>query len=267
MNENAAPHSTVAPVVETVLGVQFDKLAGFRSQHYGLFWLKYLEPLGWQTFTDETPLPTYQEKFDRARLVRDFNPPSSTLQVRMKLKNEARTQTVQIQADKLYFSWNRDQDGMASYKEVLPVFESLFESYQQFAVDNSLGQLTPNLWEITYINRVPPGSLWQSLADWHRIFPSLFSPKSSDCVGVSLASYDGTWYYEIEPKAGRISLQVAKMIVNLVPKAVLCFILTGRGEITNSGRWMDGLDLGHDSCIRLFRELTSLEAQEEWGLR
>ena len=81
------------PVIETVLGVQFDRLAGFKNAHLGSFW-KSLGDGGdatgetWPTVTDVPPLPVQFERFGEAgawakgfqfQLTQD---PSSRLQIK-----------------------------------------------------------------------------------------------------------------------------------------------------------------------------------------
>ena len=228
---DSTPKFSAAPVVETVIGVQFDRLKAFRSHHYGLFWKAHLEPLGWQPHADETPLPTYREKFGEAQLLRNGPPMPPALNVRMKLKNSDDSQTLQIQHDKLYFGWKRGEETMPSYRDIRPTFDVLYSSLEAFADEHRLGAPTPNLWEITYINRVLPGRLWTQPKDWHRVLPRLFPEPTADIEGLGLATYDGTWYYEIEPKRGRLTLRVAKMLVNRSPDPVLCIVLTARGEL------------------------------------
>jgi uncharacterized protein (TIGR04255 family) len=253
------------PVVETVIGVKFTPIEGFRSQHYGLFWHDYLKPLGWEPVADEKPLPEYTEAFDSVKLKLEAG--KATSGIRMKLKSSDRVKTLQVQPDKLYFSWGRDGQEAPDYSKARPEFDSLYETLTRFVQAANLGPLEPNLWETAYINRVPAGPLWTEPKDWHRVLPKLFPSEGPSCEGVRFTTYDGTWHFEIEPKRGRVHVRVAKMVVNHAPEPVLFIMLTARGATDEEVGWSDGLELGHASCVRLFLELTSEEAKRQWGHR
>ena len=53
------------PVVETVLGVQFDRLPGFKNAHLGAFW-KTLNAAEWPVVQDAPPLAPQFERFDKS---------------------------------------------------------------------------------------------------------------------------------------------------------------------------------------------------------
>ena len=50
------------PVVETVLGLQFNPLSAFTNAHLGAFWQS-LGVEAWPTVTDKPPLPRQEERF------------------------------------------------------------------------------------------------------------------------------------------------------------------------------------------------------------
>lgn len=51
------------PVVETVLGVQFERLSGFKNGHLGAYW-KSLPTGQWATVDDAPPLEPQFERFE-----------------------------------------------------------------------------------------------------------------------------------------------------------------------------------------------------------
>ena len=50
------------PVVESVLGVQFERLRGFKNAHLGAFWTT-LDKKEWPVVADAPPLPPQFERF------------------------------------------------------------------------------------------------------------------------------------------------------------------------------------------------------------
>ena len=267
MSETApTPDFVRPPIVETVIGVQFTPLQGFRSHHYGWLWREFLSANGWNPVADEKPLPEYVERFDdiHLKLTRPDVSSASAFKVRLKLKSPDRSRTIQVQPDKFYFSWAREDSCTPGYAVARPEFDRLFDAFQKFADTAGVGAIQPNLWEVMYVNQIPPGKLWSEPKDWHRILPTLFPASGPTCEGIRFASYHGEWHFEIEPRRGRIHLRIAKMVMNQRPDPVLLINLTARGQIDSEGDWATGLDLGHDACVRLFCEITSDEAQREW---
>jgi len=257
-------------MVETVLGVQFEPIRGFRSNHYGWFWHNYLNEVGYKHVSDESPLPTYVEAFGVPRLnITKQGEVKGSYTVRMKARSEDRDRTVQPQSDKLYLSWNRSDSQAPRYASVKNEFSSLFDNLNEFASNASLGSVRPNLWEIQYVNQIPPGELWQEPKDWHHVLPTLFPAIDPSIPGVRFATYSGEWHFEIEPQKGRVHVRAAKMVMNNATQPTLYFSLLARGEIGSKGSpdLVTGMETGHAACIRLFLALTSPKAQTQWGLQ
>lgn len=270
-NDEICPNFTNAPTVETVLGVQFEPLRGFRSNHYGWFWREHLEPFGFKSVSDEGLLPTYIEEFDvpKLDLTRKLGPPDTT-GIRMKVRTEGKARTVQMQPDKLYLSWNRLNNRQAPrFAGVSAEFLLLYDRLAEFAANASLGPIRPNLWEVHYVNQIPLGQLWNDPRDWHRVFPTLFPSIDPSVAGLRFATYSGEWHFEIEPKKGRVHVHVAKMVMNQSTTPTLYFSLLARGKIGPQGLpdLQAGLNAGHSACIRLFLELSSSDAKTHWGLQ
>jgi uncharacterized protein (TIGR04255 family) len=257
------------PVFETILGLQFERIRGFRSNHYGSYWHQYLKPNGFGKVTDETALPTFVEQFDVPKLdLIKATEARETSEVRMKARNQDGTRTVQLQPDKLYLSWNRLTSQTPRYSVVKTEFEALVNDLNKFAEVENLGPLQPNLWEIHYINQIRSGTLWQEPKDWHQVLPMLFPLETASISGLRQASFSGEWHFEIEPKKGRVHVKVAKMVTNQSTEPILYFSLLARGEIgpTGSPDFKEGMDLGHEACMKLFHGLTSEAAHQEWGV-
>ena len=257
---------TCPPIVETVLGVQFAPLPGFKSHHYGWLWREYLSTVQWIPIGDEKLLPRYVEAFDdrQLKISTPSVQPQNAIGVRLKLRSEDRSRTIQIQPDKFYFSWVRDENCRPGYAEVKPEFERLFNQFEKFTVAAKLGPIKHDLWEVLYVNQIPRGPLWSEPSDWYRILPKFFPPSGPSCDGIRFATYQGDWHFEIEPQRGRIHVQVAKMMMNQKPEPVLFLKLTARGSIDDAMNLKTCLDIGHDACVRLFCEITSEEAQQAW---
>ncbi len=266
--EQPSPDFEHPPTVETVLGVQFDALRGFRSNHYGWFWHEHLADRGFRDVSDENVLPTYQEPFGdlRLQLTRKIVGPDRWA-VRMKARRE-KSRTVQLQPDKLYYSWNRLDSNAPRYAAVRGEFLDLVDELRRFAEKGGIGPVKPNLWEVQYVNQIPPGPLWQEPREWHRVLPTLFPPGDPAATGTRFATYSGEWHFEIEPSQGRVHVKVAKMVMNQAEAPTLFLSLTARGEIGGGTPDIEtGIDLGHAACVRVFLQLTSIDAHNYWKLK
>lgn len=264
------PMFTTPPVVETLLGVQFSPLRQFRSHHYGWYLREFLAASGWEFFGDARPLHTYTENFGSDYL--QFKPHMATAEssptVRMKVTRPGTGETAQVQPDKLYYSCKRSPESSDSYTEIAHEFAAIYESFARFTESAGLTPVSPDLWEVSYINRIPAGPLWDEVADWHRVLPSFFPAPGRSGVGAKLSTFDGTWHFDLADRMGRVHVRVAKMIMNQKPPPVLFVMLTARGRVGKDGvaDWRGGLDLGHQACVQLFLDITSSEAHREWGL-
>jgi hypothetical protein len=106
------------PVVETILGVQFDRLAGFKNAHLGAFW-KAVDAGEWPSVSDAPPLPPQFERFDEGatwgpgvqfQVTQD---PSSRLQI----KNRDGDRMIQVQSDRLHFNWLGQSGAVYIYQD------------------------------------------------------------------------------------------------------------------------------------------------------
>lgn len=266
------PYFERPPVIETRIGVQFSPLVGFRSGHFGLFWEECLGVDGWIIREDQPPLPTETEKFGdkRMRPPVENNDWEDCPAVRMRLSSQDKTRTVQFQPNKLVYGWTREDGQRPSYSEVKEQFSRVFNGLADFSEGWNLGKPRANLWEVTYVNQILPGKLWERPSDWNRVLPQLFPAGGPKAHEHEWTSFNGEWYFIIPPQMGRVRVRVQKAVANQTDAIVLLLVVTARGEIGAEGGapdWSSGIDIGHRSAVRVFHDLASPEAREEWGLR
>jgi uncharacterized protein (TIGR04255 family) len=260
------------PVVETQLAVQFKPLTGFQSLHYGLLWSSCLSEMGWTPVADEPLLPRSAEKFDKPQLKpnQKTNGDDDVVGVRVKLSNEAGDRILQFQPDQLLLSWVRTDSATEArppYAKLKAEYAEVFKAFSDFAEDQDLGEIRPDLWEVKYLNQIHAGALWNEPDEWWKVVPKLFTQASGEDGGLRFATFEGEWYYEIKPKRGRVRVRAAKMLVNQKPPPVLYLRFLARGEIGETvPDWSTGLDIGHEACNHLFNTVTSPEAKNEWGI-
>jgi uncharacterized protein (TIGR04255 family) len=260
------PAFDTPPVIETVLGVQFEPLKDLTSVHVGWFWKEYLDR-NWNKFTETLALPDQFERFEPT----PFAPPQIRIGPvkfpgRSQISNPGDGRMIQIQPSQFHYNWNRVRGEYPRYRKVLEEFERHFANFCRFVKQADLGEVVPNQWELTYIDSIPKGALWENPSDWHEVLPGLFSPLRH--VGsVRLEAFGGVWQFEIPPQRGRLHVTVNLAALESDPTPVLLYQSTARGPIPKKGglTLREGLNLGHQAAVDLFLGVTSEKAQKTWG--
>jgi uncharacterized protein (TIGR04255 family) len=270
MNSDPLPKFERPPVVETVLGVQFGQLPKLRNAHLGVFWKK-LGP-EWPTVGDAPPLPPQYERFESDRWIE----PGLKLAIRqdvdlrIQIRNAAGDRMVQVQNGRFHYNWLGEGGGQyPKYHTVRPEFDRLYDLFTRYLSDESLGVPAEDQWEVTYVNHIPCGSVWNAVDEWTAVFrPVATMPIRAGSA--RLTNLRGEWSYDIEPKMGRlhVRLQHGRRKVHDGPELMIV-TLTARGPLgtpeSGAQTLTDGLNLGRETIVRAFYDLTTEKAHTYWG--
>lgn len=277
LSDDALPSFERPPVVETVLGVQFKRLPDFSNAHLGAFWKhlqgdwSHLLRGTWPRLIDAPILDPTFERFGEsgawAPLGAGFkltSDPSARLQIR----SQEGDAMIQLQTGRLHYNWLRKDGGeYPRYRYVRPRFDELLRGFKEFLANEGLGEFEPEQWEITYVNHLPKGTVWNAPDDWAGVFVGLPALRAK-LSAVRLETFTGAWHFEIEPNKGRLHVEArpARQGSATGPE-ILRLTLTARGPATDQESLSEGLDLGRASIVTTFKEITSPKAHEFWGLR
>lgn len=250
------------PVVETVLGVQFRKLAEFRNAHLGAFWKTLGED--WPNVSDASPLAHVQERFGDDRWVRSgpMVRLSQDVPSRLWIRNKSRDRMIQVQNDRLCYNWLsiEGKSSYPSYGDVRPRFDETWELFRRFLAAENFDPPQPDQWEITYVNHIPRGGVWNQPADIRRLLPGIFSKKANAVWGV-FESAGGAFTFEIPDRRGRLHVEVQHTQHNEPnPTELIVLKLTARGPIDDNTDLNAGLNLGHETIVQAFTDLTAEKA-------
>jgi uncharacterized protein (TIGR04255 family) len=260
----ASPKFRKPPVVEVVMGVQFEPLKGFGDPHAGLFWATHLGKDSWPKVRVAPHLPSSFERFGSEEQwgavppfeIRPGDEPSRT-----QFLNAGEDRMVQVQNTRFHYNWVKKNAEYPSYDALLPEFRKEIARFRAFSSKEGLGEVKPNQWEITYVNHVPAGSLWSPGDDWSTLFPWLKAPASKL---VAFDTVTATWRLVIGDSQGRLHIKLAR--ARHPDKGDLMILdLTARGSAEHQESLEDGLSLGHDAIVFSFAEMTSKRAHQEWG--
>lgn len=262
------------PLVETVLGVQFKRLPKLTTPYLSLFW----ESLGpeWVNVEEVPALEPQYERFAEEKswtLANTVNIRVSQVpEVLLRISNSQRTRMIQVQNGRLHYNWlgaGGTQD-YPHYSVVRPEFEEILSKFRQFLEKKSLGTMDHDQWEVTYIDHIPKGTVWNGPSDWAKLFPSL-PLASSVASDITIDTILMRLSFEIAPQKGRLHIQFQHGAIqnpkDPARKELLRMDLTARGPTDGSTNVLAGLNLGRNSIVRAFFNLTSPEAHTYWGYK
>lgn len=267
VESNALPNYRSPPVVEMILGVQFDRLA-LQNAHLGAFW-RTLDREDWPKAADAPPIPTTFERFEPVQWARMIHLQlTQDPSCRAQFTNTAGSRMIQVQNSRLHYNWLGQAGGAyPRFEKMLSEFEGLNVSFATFLAEESLGAGTPNQWEITYVNHIPRGTVWNTPADWG--FFRLLSGMITIPNVVVGESFGGEWHFLIPEKRGRLHVQWQHELSSKEAEKIV-LTLTARGPIDGADQgWksvVQGIGLGRETIVRFFRDSMSQNANAFWGL-
>ncbi|HEX4145660.1 MAG TPA: TIGR04255 family protein [Pirellulales bacterium] len=252
------------PVIELVLGVQFDPL-GLTSGHLGWYWKSTLGD-EWPRVADAPRLLDQVEPFGNMMASWPFPNLISFGRAaeaqRLQISNDSRDRMIQVQDTRFIFNWLKGEGEYPRYPQIKTEFDTHLARFTEFARVASLNPLKPNQWEVNYVNHIPAGELWQAPADWPKVIPGLLV-RAGDYGGTRFENMSGEWQSEIPERRGRLRINVA--FQHKAADQVLALTLTARGPVSEQEGLTHGLDLGRKTIVTAFDQITSVEAKEHWG--
>jgi len=259
------------PVIETVLGIQFAPLERFTASHVGLYWSGHLDD-GWTEIKEAAPLVPQVVKFNRQDMFQapGFRIEESKPLIRTQVILGNQEQMLQIQEDRFIFNWKKRGRDYPSYDSLRPEFTKHFRAFQSFVQANNLGDIKLDHWEVTYVNRILKGELWNSLDDWESIFPNVFAPYN-EVNGQLLEGFNSRWGFRLGKEEGRLTVSLAHVLTKDENDAngdsveAIDFRLSAQGPIRDLNELDKSFDLGHNAIVSRFVNMTSESAQKRWG--
>jgi uncharacterized protein (TIGR04255 family) len=267
--ETSFPDYERPPVIEVVCGIQFDPMPTFHATTFGLFW---------QTIRDEyiqvqemPPLPRVIEQFPP--VPKKSQPQLEILDMsplpRIFFVNKMPSWLIQLQRDRFLHNWRKekDEDIYPRYPVIFDKFWKAWLKFCEFCKDENLGEPIVNQLEITYINHIPIGDGWKTLADLGKVFPDVgwrcqerFLPIPES---ISLALP-----FILPESQGRLHVSLKHAIRVADNQPVLLCELTARGISANkdSSAIRAWFNLGRKWIVLGFADLIDKKIQkDQWG--
>ena len=268
---SGSPDFERPPVVETVLGLEFEPLESWGIPHFGLYWAELRNEFA--KFEIQPPLGSVIEQFGgqlvgppQAQVQFSVEPPSP----RCWFMNQAGTRLLQVQDNRFLQNW-RQQDGVEPYpryRNLRPSFEREWGRFCAFLKSQSIQLPRIVQCEVTYVNHIERGQLWRSfdelgrlLRPWADSWPGSFLPAPESAL-INLR-------FGIPDNRGRLHVHLRHAIRHGDAMEILQLNLTARGAPRSSdiSDILDWFDLGREWIVRGFADITTDEAHKVWGRR
>lgn len=258
------PEFKEPPLIETVLAVQFVPLRGLSSAHIGLFWNRLGDE--WDR-ADEVDAVGQILPWDGA----PGGPLGDAVVVhgrmsRLRFLHSTKSRLLQIENGWFVFNWRRlgEADAYPRFKTLLPEFLELLSKWRSFLAEQKLGDVVANLWEVTYVNAIEKGKIWQSPSDWPKLLPKMLAaPVLGDLGAPTTGGF--RWLFGLPGGAGMLEVSLDHVLGPTEGREALRMTQLARGQIADSSRLEPGLQVGHDAIVAAFEAMTSEEAQQHWG--
>jgi uncharacterized protein (TIGR04255 family) len=260
------PEWTRPPVVEVVVAVQFEQLPKLSNGHLGWFWGEMHEDF---PFSDDVPpIPPVLESFsgDSPFGFASINLRRAGGDARLRMTSANNTKMIQVQNGWIVANWTKqpaqDYPGFTGVKQL---FDSALSRFARFLKERDLGTLQPTLWEITYVDHIPRGTVWDQPEDLARVFPGLFG--GAQVPGVRSEAVDATWTWVQSNPPGRLRLSVQSARTSAESQNETLIVRSvARGQVQPSEpRSLDqALNTGRSIVVDAFMSVTSDEAKRYW---
>ncbi|HEY5315329.1 MAG TPA: TIGR04255 family protein [Pirellulales bacterium] len=268
MSERPLVKYSAPPVIETILGVQFDPVPGLTSAHLGAFW----QTLGsdWPWVTDAPTLPPQLERFSNESPWAQFGVQlmlGASAGVRLQITNAVKDRMIQLQNGQFFFNWLGSAGSpYPQYLEVRRGFEQRLVAFREFLIEKGLGPIKLNQWEVVYQNQIPRGGLWKAPSEWN--FCTLLGDPALPADLDGLESFSGEWHFALPATKGRLHIRWQHLREGQSDAGEMVILnLIARGAVANDDELIAGLDLGRAAIVHSFTKFMSDQANAAWGIQ
>ncbi len=266
------PEFETPPVIEVVLGVQFERLESLHAPQLGHVWQAFRDRF--PKTEEHPPLEPAFEQFGqkhlnqtgvRLEMLSAFPPP------RIWFLNEAGTELVQIQQDRFVRNWRKRSEGnpYPRYAFLRGEFANDFRQFVDIASPLGFGPVQANQCEITYVNIIAAGEGWTAPGELAEVFTQFRSEYSDQGMGLPEEAAVNSRYVikDGDTPIGRLHVAIAPVVRESDGTSAFRFSLTARGIPRDES--LEGvlafLDQGHEVIVRSFASLTTPKMHQIWG--
>lgn len=259
-----------APVIETVLSIQFKPIPNFTIPHFGIYWKQTLAEFPQSEI--KPPILHMIEEFSRGPSQRssgiDLEIPTERA-IRYWFLDKTRNSFIQLQQDRFIYNWQRviEADVYPRYRTTRSKFLSEWQKFCDFLESEKLGRPEVDQCEVTYVNHLENTAGWNSYGDLSKVV-SYWSGKTSGSFLPEPEKININARYVMPNNQGRLYVSIQPVIRARDAMEVLQLNLTARGAPVSSKTEdvFNWLDLGRQWIVEGFTDFTTNEMHNLWGL-
>lgn len=255
-----------APVNEVICGVYFEPLQNFLIPYLGLLWEKYKPEF--TKCQEVPPLLTSFENFDQPF------PPAPGIEIsempqvpRVWLINSDNTRVIQLQRTSFFYNWRKitPNHEYPRFQNVIKGFKDHLFKFQNFLIENEIGNLTPIQYELTYINHIPKEDGWNDLSDLGAIFPDFNWRKDKKRFLPTSEKINLRTSFVLPERTGRlhVSIQSGFKVEEKAPILLLEMRTRGIGNGNSMEDMWKWFEIAHHWIVQGFGDLTDQKTQKK----
>lgn len=245
------------PVIETVIGVEFEPIHSWQIPHFGLFWS--LIRSEYQECSVQPPLPDQVEKFGNERnvLTINLNPHPNA---RCWFFDKNSNWLLQIQNNRFLSNWKRNKSSYPNYQGFYDRFEGEWNKFNNFLANENLGKPKLLQCEVSYINHIEVFTDFNNLTE---IFPVWAGYKKESFLPNPEAVAINTVYI-IPENRGRLYIAMQPVVRHSDIKTVIQLSVTAKLKIASNQEMKEVISVAHEWVVKGFTDFTSDKIHESW---
>lgn len=251
------------PVNEVVFGLVFERPTRLLSAHIGAFWTKIRDQF--PSTSDQPPLFSVGDVLD----------PNIHLSRVWFISSDGR-RLIQLQHDRLYYNWRRQEGGASEYPEYVHLFDAFLNVVREFTIfvkeEGLIDELRASQFELSYINVLerpegwPPNSPLGNLLIDHKWSgdQKRFLPPPRDYAWASVFDMpEQAGQLVVEAKSGSKADNPEQRLIQLTLTAKSGALVSTQNTVETGDAWFT---TAHQQIVNAFVDITDLEIQrKEWG--
>ena len=186
-------------------------------------------------------------------------------------KNSAGTQLLQVQRDRFIHNWRKNgtQEAYPRYEQLRREFAEELQAFVAFVQAERLGILTPNQCEITYVNHIVPGGIWESHSELSKVLAVFCDARPDTFLGQPENSSVSMRFVIQNAKnqpIGRLHISVDPVYrsEDQMPMWQMTLVARGGPQTADVTGVLDFLDMGREQIVRGFASLTTQAMHDSW---
>jgi uncharacterized protein (TIGR04255 family) len=249
------------PIVEVAFGVSFLEDPAFSAAQVGKYWTEIQAEFP-QT-SDRPPVDPHHEQFDDQPSEVQFQLSSMPPLRRTWFEREDRAQLIQVQANRFNFNVRSRTGPYERFATTHPMFQSAWSKFAGFLGQLAGSEPAPTQYELAYVNHIPVEGPFTSMKDIGKVFRDVtWSESGKTLLG---APQQVSWRasFEMPEKQGRLHVDLSTGRMKGNPGLRLTMLARGYRKDSMSA-WFE---VAHEWIVKGFKELTTPEMHQHWGLR